>query len=249
MKPKVELLRGGVSNDAKADGQQDKRKLTARGAISRDRIIDAALAILAEGGYPALSISAVCSRAEVSPASLYHFFGDKAGLMKAMTEESLYSAARHFSEAVHGFDHPVDQLRAYVDVMKDMGRDYRNNTIGVLAALAQGCSEAPEIRDAIEDVRTRAWRYAAAEINESFGLEDSMILSHLQFAFATYITHVAQSSSAREDVRALYTSYWRILVITIAALKPEYLKDPKFAATLAEVSRDPSAEEKPQSRR
>ncbi|NWH07802.1 MAG: TetR/AcrR family transcriptional regulator [Alphaproteobacteria bacterium] len=239
MKARLELLRGGAGATATGQANQEKRKVTRRGALSRDRIIDAALAILAEGGNSALSISAVCARAEVSPASLYHHFGDKAGLMKAMIEDSLYSAARRFSEAVLGFDHPVDQLRAYVDVMKVLGRDYRNNTIGVLASLAQGCSESPDISDAIENVRTRAWRYVTAEMNDIFGLEDGMMLTHLQFAFATYIIHVAQSSKGRDDVRALYNSYWRILVITMASLKPEYLKDPRFAATLAEACRDP----------
>jgi AcrR family transcriptional regulator len=215
-----------------------ERRVTRRGLMSRDRIIEEAKALLAEGGYPALSISAVCKRAEVSAASLYHHFGDKAGLCAAIIEESIASSARQFVEIISDHDKPLPQLQAYIDATRQIGREAKSNVISVLAALAQARSDAPEVAEAIEKARAAAWRFAAAEFADSFGVKDGMLFTHLQFAFASYIDHVAQSSSSKDDARALYASYRRILLITAAAIRPDFLADKDFAAALAEASTD-----------
>ncbi len=236
-KARLELVTGGKPRTDVVHDSEDRR-VTKRGAISRDRILDAAMSLLAEGGYPAISISAVCKRAEVSAASLYHHFGDKAGLMEAMIEDSIVLAANRFLDLMSSYDHPLDQIGSYIETMRALGRDYRGNTIGVLASLAQGCSESPEMAKAIQGARARAWRFVAAEMGDHFGVEDGMMFAHLQFAFATYIIHVAQSTEGRDEINALYDSLHRFLILLIAALRPDFAKDPRFAAALAEASRD-----------
>ncbi len=231
-------LTGGASepaNDANA------RRVTSRGAISRDRILDAALALLWEGGYPALSISAVCKRAEVSAASLYHHFGDKAGLMTAMIEASLGHASRRFFELIGEETRTLAKLERYVLAMRELGRDYRTNTIGVLSTLAEGAGESPELAAAIADARKRAWRFTAAEMCETVGVEDGMLFAHIQFAFATYIIEVAKSAGDRDELRALYDSFKRAMVIAAVAVNPALLHEPEFAAAAKAASEaDPS---------
>lgn len=213
------------------------RRVTQRGALSRDRIIDAALELLAEGGYAALSISAICKRSGVSAASLYHHFGDKAGLLTAMIEESMRATARRFVEAASAQDRLLERVQAFFDVTREIGRDRRNDAIAVLLTLADARFDAPKIALAIADARARAWRLAAAEFNDAFAVEDGMFFTHLQFAFASYITHVRQSSSDKTDMRAMFRSYQRLMIIALAAMRPELAHDPAFAAALAEASR------------
>jgi AcrR family transcriptional regulator len=48
---------------------------------ARAAILDAAVELFAESGYDRTTIRAVASRAEVDPALVYHYFGDKQGLL------------------------------------------------------------------------------------------------------------------------------------------------------------------------
>lgn len=226
---RLRLLEGAREKSYEASSE---RRLTRRGVISRDRITEEALALLAEGGYPAVSIAAVCKRAEVSPASLYHHFGDKAGLLAAMIERSITDTLRGFVEIMSDHDRPLDRLAAFVRATREVGRE-RTNVISVLSALAQASGETPEIAVAVEQARTRAWRFSAAEWTENLGVDDGLFFTHITFAFASYIDHVGRSSTTRDDARALYKSYERALLITLAAARPDYMKDPEFAAAFA----------------
>ncbi|HEY2387707.1 MAG TPA: TetR/AcrR family transcriptional regulator [Candidatus Binatia bacterium] len=58
-----------------------------RGPGSRERILEAASTLLAEGSYAGTSISAICARAAVPPTSIYWHFGSKEGLLGAVVEE------------------------------------------------------------------------------------------------------------------------------------------------------------------
>ena len=61
-------------------------KKNARGRATRTRILDCARELLRADGYSGLTISRVCERAKVPPTSIYHHFGDKAGLMVAVLD-------------------------------------------------------------------------------------------------------------------------------------------------------------------
>ncbi|MCB9743323.1 MAG: TetR/AcrR family transcriptional regulator [Alphaproteobacteria bacterium] len=50
------------------------------------RLLDAVGALLAEGGFSALGVNAVCRRAEVNKALLYRYFGELDGLLRAYAE-------------------------------------------------------------------------------------------------------------------------------------------------------------------
>jgi len=239
-KARLIALAGG---QAPAAQNETERRVTPRGAISRDRMIDAALQLLWEGGYAAVTTTAVCKRAEVATASLYHHFGDKAGLMVAMIEASLTYATRRFLELIGEETRTLARLERYVYAMRELGKDYRANTMGVLSTLAEGAAESPETRAAIADARKRAWRFVAAEMGETVGVDDGMLFAHLQFAFATYIIEVARTTDDKGEIRALYDSFSRTMVIAAAALRPSLLQEPEFAAAVQAASEDdPSTE-------
>lgn len=53
------------------------RRLSPAQAERRARLVDAAYGLACEGGYAAVTIAAVCERAEVARATVYHHFGSK----------------------------------------------------------------------------------------------------------------------------------------------------------------------------
>lgn len=59
--------------------------------LSRDRILDAALELLAEGGLGGLTMRALARRLRIDPMAMYHYFADKDALLAAAAERSFAS--------------------------------------------------------------------------------------------------------------------------------------------------------------
>jgi AcrR family transcriptional regulator len=57
-----------------------------RGRRRVDAILDAASALLVEGGLAALSVDAVAKRSQTSKSSMYHFFPDRDAIVRALAE-------------------------------------------------------------------------------------------------------------------------------------------------------------------
>lgn len=77
---------------------------------TRDRVIDAAQRLLSEGGPEAMSTRAVSTAAGVQAPTIYRLFGDKQGLLDAVTAHRLeeYLAQKTTREQA---DDPVEDLR------------------------------------------------------------------------------------------------------------------------------------------
>ena len=105
----------------------------------RDRILDVAVAILAERGYRDTTMLEVASRASASKETLYAWFGSKPGLFQAVIGRN----ADGVREAVEGHldgDAPIE------DALADFGR--------ALAGLLLGESAVAINRAAISEART-----------------------------------------------------------------------------------------------
>ena len=61
-----------------------EKRRQARGLRRIDEILDAAAVVFAEAGYEAATTSAIAARADISPGSLYQFFGDKDAMADAL---------------------------------------------------------------------------------------------------------------------------------------------------------------------
>lgn len=99
----------------KASTGRNKRESVRRGNTApvlrhRERILHAALKLLAQGGRDALTTRAVAEAAGVQPPVLYRLFQDKHGLLNAVSE---YGFALYFSEKpkAESGDDPTQFLR------------------------------------------------------------------------------------------------------------------------------------------
>lgn len=87
-----------------------------RMAPARQKLLDAALAVIREKGYVATTVDELCARAGVAKGSFFHHFEDKQALALA--------AARYWSETTgalfqaapyHAHKDPLDRVLGYID--------------------------------------------------------------------------------------------------------------------------------------
>jgi AcrR family transcriptional regulator len=78
-------------------------------------ILDAALTVLEAQGPAGLTTRAVCEAAGIKSPTLYHYFGDKDGLERALVHRGLADFMRRKQQPT-AVDDPLDQLRAGWDV-------------------------------------------------------------------------------------------------------------------------------------
>ncbi|MGW2177624.1 TetR/AcrR family transcriptional regulator [Streptomyces sp. NPDC001732] len=82
----------------------------------RERLLDAARQLLAEGGYAAAGVSALARRAGVSTGSVYNHFASKQELLAAVFRHVAGHELGAVREAVRDREGAAGQLRALVEV-------------------------------------------------------------------------------------------------------------------------------------
>jgi AcrR family transcriptional regulator len=87
---------------------------------TRQRIVDAAAKLLADGGRDAVTTRAVSSAAGVQPPTLYRLFGDMQGLLDALAAHGFSTYLEEKASRVP-IDDPVDDLRAGWDRHVEFG--------------------------------------------------------------------------------------------------------------------------------
>ena len=90
------------------------------GQDGRDRVVAAALALLARDGREALTTRAVAAAAGIQAPTLYRLFGDKQGLVDAVAEHGFTTYLRQKRTAGPGAD-PVEDLRIGWDLHVGFG--------------------------------------------------------------------------------------------------------------------------------
>ena len=91
----------------------------------RDRVVEAALDLLAESGAAGMTARSLAARANTSPPAVYELFGDKAGVVRALYFEGF----RRLSEALSGSresDDPLSDLWAVAASYRTFVRNNRD---------------------------------------------------------------------------------------------------------------------------
>lgn len=90
----------------------------------RERLLDAADAMLFVDGATATPVDALLRRAGCSPASLYAQFGNKDGLIAAALERRLRVWTQVWDAAIARASDPEGRLLAVFDALRDYQRDH-----------------------------------------------------------------------------------------------------------------------------
>lgn len=89
------------------------KPLRTDGQEARNRLLDAALALFAESGFAKTSTREIAQAAQANVASISYYFGDKAGLYRAVFEDPRFNPE---IIPTHGLDLPPD-MRGTLDQM------------------------------------------------------------------------------------------------------------------------------------
>ena len=192
--------------------------ITPKGQATRDRIVAAAATLMYERGVAGTSTEDVQIAAGVSASQVYHYFGDKRSLTRAVIE--------YWSDAILGFQKPLlahlddlDALRSWAEVVVDVQRanEFRGGCpLGSLASeLADGDDVAREdlaagylrwqgaIRDGLAAMKVRGELTPEADVDTLAmalltALQGGLLLTKtmrdaapLDIALSTAIDHIA----------------------------------------------------------
>jgi AcrR family transcriptional regulator len=97
--------------------------MDARAGTPRERILRAAMGLLAEGGRDAVSTRAVSAAAGVQPPTIYRQFGDMRGLLDALVAHGFARYMDH-KQSQEPADDPVEDLRRGWDIHVGFGLDH-----------------------------------------------------------------------------------------------------------------------------
>jgi TetR/AcrR family transcriptional regulator len=78
---------------------------------SSDRILQKALDLFADKGYDATSVREICEAAGITKPTLYHFYGSKEGVYRAIVDGALDAFRAHMVAAVEGPGDPAERLK------------------------------------------------------------------------------------------------------------------------------------------
>ena len=89
---------------------------------ARRIILDAAAELTSESSFSGFSVRSLVDRCGYSAPTIYHYFGDKHGLLDALVEDSLETLVRDMREVPISVD-PIETLRALTLCFGNWGRE------------------------------------------------------------------------------------------------------------------------------
>jgi AcrR family transcriptional regulator len=110
---------------------------------SHDRILQKALELFSSKGYDATSVREICEAAAITKPTLYHFYGSKEGVYRAIVNGALDAFRAAVGQALEG-DCPVrDRLRRLILASFASARSHPDRARFVLGLIHHPPSSAP----------------------------------------------------------------------------------------------------------
>lgn len=146
-----------------------------RTSDANERLMDAALDLIWEESYGAVTIDDICKRADVKKGSFYYFFKSKSDLAVAALErlwqdESKPKMDGLFSPSVD----PLTRIRTYLASMYDFQAEIKRKHGKVLGCPVMSvgsetctCDSEVAVRDKIRELFTRKRRYYESAIRDA----------------------------------------------------------------------------------
>jgi AcrR family transcriptional regulator len=185
---------------------------TTRARHQRDRILDTALALMAEHGASATSMRRLAQACDLNVAALYHYFPSKAALLRSVIEERRYSLRLRDIPVLDASLPPRDRLAALLLATWDGVREEDTVWRLLLGEALRGDETAiavgQEIIAALEPALV-GWLTALFPATESPGLDHGavarVLLGQLFSFFVAQLFRAPdhRDAAARADAAAL----------------------------------------------
>ena len=185
--------------------QRTRRTPRARGAATRERLLDAGYTLFAEKGYAATSTAEICRRAGAVKTALYWHFESKEGLLAAALERAALAQVEEIQKSAYLEGDPLSRLDRFLGGLRALV-EQRPEMIRLLlsVALERGESNAEtramlrrlfrQIRQAIvqgiEDSTGLRLREAEWLAQLILSLQEGVMLRHLIDPGQTDLSHL-----------------------------------------------------------
>ncbi len=205
-----------------AKSEPKPRRKRADGALSRDRILDAAAEIAAERGYEGTSIALVSAKCGLPASSIYWHFKDKDDLIAAVIERSFghWVSAWQFPDE----GEPAERLSAAAaQTAKALSDSPDFIRLGLMLSLERRPVE-PRARTMFVEARDQAFRILATGIRELVpGLTDPQAEQVATYAIAGAdgLLIAKEISGDTVDLGALFEMHARALYHVAVQLRDE----------------------------
>ncbi|MGH7022595.1 MAG: TetR/AcrR family transcriptional regulator [Caulobacteraceae bacterium] len=137
-----------------------RRTQAERRAATRQRLLDAAIACLAERGYADTTTIAVAAAAGLSRGAMLHHFGTKAELLRAVGEEVMRQTEAILETSVAGGGERERFLRAFDGALVQLDSPY----FAAAAELLMACRADPALRSLFADINREAGERTEARL-------------------------------------------------------------------------------------
>jgi AcrR family transcriptional regulator len=156
--------------------------LTPNQAARRERVLEAALELAAEGGYDAVQMRDVAGRAQVALGTIYRYFSSKDHLLAAAQVEMWRDQADRFAQRPPEGDSAADRVVTVVErAMRGAEREPQRTAALVTAT----SSPDPAVRDCqaeIMAIMDRVLETAMAEVDPDRRSQIALALRQVWFA-------------------------------------------------------------------
>ena len=92
---------------------------------SSERILNQALELFSTKGYDATSVREICEAANITKPTLYHFYGSKEGVYRALVEGALDGFRQRLESQIRGSGSPTERLRRVARGYFEIAREHR----------------------------------------------------------------------------------------------------------------------------
>lgn len=123
---------------------------------ARRAILDATEALLVESGGEAFGVRALAARCGYTAPTIYHYFGDKDGLIDALLEERFERLLAEVRRVEQG-DDPVENLRGMVHAYLRFGERNPAFYRVILATRRDGVDRSPPAVEAAVEIMLSPW--------------------------------------------------------------------------------------------
>ncbi|MGI9590137.1 MAG: TetR/AcrR family transcriptional regulator [Myxococcota bacterium] len=200
---------------------------TAHGAETRERILDAARALIADRGYGGASVAAICKAAGVVRTSLYWHFGSKAGLLAAVANRFFESWNERIRAGALASTDPLERLDALLDGMRQMVMGEPAFAQLLFGVALEGKSIPPEVGATMLEKRASLQRMIVADFEDSLGLSlpDLDVVARVIVAFHHDAVLIHRFDPEGTEVDRIFDEMRRAIVLIVGHRLNEKLSE------------------------
>jgi len=196
------------------------------GRATRDRILEAAIEAIAERGFAATSIDALCQRAGVVRTAIYWHFGAKEGLVVPVIERVAAHWIEEIESAVYREGDPFARLDRFVAGLRTLVLERPHLVRLLLAVALERADHDPATREALRAIFDRAHAAIVKGLEDSLGgsWSESSMIARTALAFVSHAVAHQLIDPRPAEVEAIFAELRTAILLMIGARLRERLE-------------------------